>query len=253
MFLGMKMKFNIRNIDKLESTNSYAQNLLENGDLRHGDVISCYHQENGKGQGENFWESERGSNITISIALQHLVIHPSQQFMITQLVSLALVDVIEQYVTKEDVKIKWPNDIYIADKKIAGILIQNFIKGEEIECSIVGIGVNVNQKEFYSDAPNPVSIVHHSNKKIDLKQFLDQLLDRIDVYYEFHKQMINVQDLKSKYIDKLFRFNIWATYSDGNNNFQGKIIDIDDFGRLVVKMKDGREKIFMFKEIEFVL
>lgn len=247
------MIFNIRNIDRLESTNSYAQKLLENGDLQEGDVISTYNQENGKGQGENFWESESGSNITISVALQPRVIHPSQQFIINQLVSLALVDVIEQYVANEEVKIKWPNDIYVADKKIAGVLIQNFIKGEEIEFSIVGIGVNVNQKEFYSDAPNPGSLIHYFNNTMDLKQLLDQLLLRIDVKYEFYKQMRNVQDLKSNYIDKLFRFNIWATYSDGNKNFQGKIIDIDEFGRLIVKLKDGQEKTFMFKEIEFIL
>lgn len=246
------MQFNIIHIPKLESTNSYAQQLIESGELHEGDVILTQYQENGRGQGDNFWESEPGSNLLVSIILEPKMIPPSQQFVLTQLVSLVLVDLIKEYVIIEEVKIKWPNDIYVNNRKIAGILFQNFIKGNEIEFSIAGIGINVNQKKFYSGAPNPISIIHHSDQPIDLNVLLNKLLDKIGDNYETYKLKQNFQELNSRYILNLFRYNEWATYSDGNNFFKGKIIDIDEFGRLKVKLKSGKEKKFGFKEIEFV-
>ncbi len=246
------MQFNIINIPKLESTNSYAQQLIESDDLHEGDVISTQYQENGRGQGENFWESEPGSNLLVSLILEPKMIPASQQFVLTQLVSLALVDLIKEFVLTDEVQIKWPNDIYVNNKKIAGILFQNFIKGNEIEFSIAGIGLNVNQKKFYSGALNPVSIIHYTNETIDLNILLDKLLDKIGVNYETYRIKENFQELNSKYILNLFRYKEWANYSNGNNFFKGKIIDIDEFGRLKVKLKSGNENKFGFKEIEFV-
>lgn len=247
------MQFNIIHIPKLESTNSYAQQLIESGYVHEGDVISTQFQENGRGQRDNFWESQPGMNLLVSIILEPKMIPPSQQFVLTQLVSLALVDLIKEYVLIADVKIKWPNDIYVNNMKVAGILFQNFIKGNEIEFSIAGIGINVNQKKFYSGAPNPISIIHHTNQPTDLNVLLDKLLVKIGVNYEIYRLKESFQELKSKYILNLFRYNEWAAYSAGNNFFNGKIIDIDEFGRLKVKFKSGKEKKFGFKEIEFVV
>ncbi len=246
------MQFNIINIQKLDSTNGYAQKLIEKGELHQGDVISTSHQVNGKGQGENFWESKPGCNLSVSIILEPTMIPASHQFVLTQLVSLAIVDLIKEYVLIEEVKIKWPNDIYVNNKKISGILFQNFVKGNEIEFSIAGIGINVNQKKYYSGALNPVSIIHYINESINLEVLLDNLLDKIGVNFEFYRLKENYPELKSKYITSLYRYNEWATYSDGNNPFQGKIIDVDEFGRLKLMLKSGEEKKFMFKEIKFV-
>ncbi|HJN05306.1 MAG TPA: biotin--[acetyl-CoA-carboxylase] ligase [Bacteroidales bacterium] len=246
------MQFNIINIPKLKSTNSYAQELIESGDLHEGDVISTQYQKNGRGQGDNFWESEHGSNLLVSIILEPSMVPAQRQFVLTQIVSLALVDLIKEYILTEEVKIKWPNDIYVNKNKIAGILFQNFVKGNHIEFSIAGIGINVNQKKYYSEVPNPISIIHHSNSPTNLKVLLDKLLDKIGFNYETYRLKENFEELKSKYVINLYRYNEWATYSDGNNPFQGKIFDIDEFGRLEVMMKSGEEKKFMFKEIEFV-
>ena len=147
------MKFNIITLSKVASTNSYAQEQIEAGDLHEGDVIFTLNQESGRGQGVNTWESEAGRNLHLSLILEPNMIHASNQFVLTQMVSLAIVSVINKYVTANsnnpNVKIKWPNNIYVGDKKIAGILFQNYIKGNNIEYSIVGIGINVNQIKFF--------------------------------------------------------------------------------------------------------
>lgn len=250
------MQFNIINILKLESTNSYAQQLIKSGDLHEGDVIFALNQEKGRGQGDNFWESEPGSNLLISIILEPKMIPASRQFVLAQLVSLAIADLVKEYVLTGrvpiEVKVKWPNDIYVNNKKVAGILFQNFVKGNEIEYSIVGIGINVNQEQFYSGASNPVSMIHHTHKSINIELLLSKLLDNIGVSYEVFRLEENFQELKSRYINNLFRYDEWATYSDGKETFRGRIVDVDEYGRLMVELESGEVKKFMFKEIEFV-
>jgi len=249
------MQFNIINIQKVESTNSYAQLQIENNFLHEGDVIFTMYQNNGKGQGENSWESEQGSNLLISIVLEPTMIYASQQFVLTQLVSLALVDLINKYLSVtsnlHDVKVKWPNDIYVGDNKIAGILFQNFIKGNKIEHSIVGIGINVNQKEFFSSAPNPISIIHFVNEATNVNQLLNELLTNVGANYEKYTFESSFAELKIKYLKKMYNYNIWVNYSANDSTFKGKIIDVDEYGRLVVKLKNGSKRLFMYKEIKF--
>ncbi|MBC8319111.1 MAG: biotin--[acetyl-CoA-carboxylase] ligase [Bacteroidetes bacterium] len=250
------MLFNIIKIHQLKSTNNHACQLIEDGELHEGDVIFTLNQEKGRGQRDTYWESESGKNISITIVLEPRMIHPSKQFVLTQLVSLAIADLINEYVQvgsgEQQIKIKWPNDIYVNNKKIAGILFQNFVSGNKINYSMCGIGINVNQEKFYSDAANPVSIIHHTGIPIDVEVLLYKLLDNIGVNYRFFQVEENFSELKSKYINKLFRFNEWADYSDGKNTFRGKIVDVDDYGRLLVMLEIGEEKKFMFKEIEFL-
>jgi|AntAceMinimDraft_8_1070364.scaffolds.fasta_scaffold00127_46 BirA family biotin operon repressor/biotin-[acetyl-CoA-carboxylase] ligase len=245
------MKFNIINIQELDSTVSYAQRQIENGKLHEGDVVFTLTQEQGRGQGDNFWESEPDSNLLISIILEPKMINASQQFILTQLVSNSIIELIKEYVNNELVKIKWPNDIYINNKKIAGILFQNFIKGDRIEYSIAGIGINVNQKKFFSDAPNPISLIHYTQKQINLVKLLTKLLDKIGNNYDKFIFENNHSQLKSVYIDNLYRFGEWAIFSDLNSKFNGKIIDIDNYGRLIVELISGEKRKYMFKEIEF--
>ena len=249
------MRFNIINISELESTNSYAQKQIENNALHEGDVIFTFCQNEGKGQGGNSWESEIGSNLTISIVLEPNMIYASQQFVLTQLISLAIIELIKKQLlvnkSNNDVKIKWPNDIYVGDNKIAGILFQNFIKGNAIEHSIVGIGINVNQKEFFSSAPNPISIIHFANKLTDVNELLNELLLNVGTNYEKYVFESNFIELKLEYLKNLYKYNIWANYTDRNGVFEGKIIDVDEFGRLIVEHNGGDKKMYMYKEIQF--
>jgi len=249
------MKFNIIYLSKVNSTNSYAIQQIENNALSHGDVIFTLNQESGKGQGDNIWESESGSNLHVSIILSPKMIDASEQFVLTQLISLAIVNLINSYLSNitvnQQLKIKWPNDIYVGDKKIAGILFQNFIKGNKIEYSIVGIGINVNQKEFFSSAPNPISIIHFINKATDVNQLLDELLLNVGAYYEKYTFENKFSELKLEYLKNLYKYNNWTTYSDSEGVFKGKITGIDEYGRLIVMQESGVEKLYMYKEIKF--
>jgi len=250
------MKFNIIYLPKVKSTNSYALQQIENNALNHGDVIFTLNQESGKGQGDNIWESEPGSNLLISLVLTPKTIDASEQFVLTQLISLAIIDLLKDYFPnkslKKELKIKWPNDIYVGDKKIAGILFQNFIKGNKIEYSIVGIGINVNQTKFFSSAPNPISIINKIEKLIDINILLENLLKNIGTIYEKYSNCSNFAKLKSKYINNLYRYNIWSSYSDNEGSFKGRIVDIDEYGRLIVEQENRAKRLYMFKEIKFI-
>ena len=141
--------------DTLPSTNSYLAGIA--ADAPHGTVVMAREQTAGRGQRGNSWEAEPGCNITLSLLLRPEGLHPARQFVISQAVSLAIADMVSHFVAAP-VCIKWPNEIYAGDRKICGILIENTITGTSIDRTIVGIGLNVNQTEFRSDAPNPVSM-----------------------------------------------------------------------------------------------
>ncbi|MDE5927427.1 MAG: biotin--[acetyl-CoA-carboxylase] ligase, partial [Duncaniella sp.] len=141
--------------DTLPSTSSYLAGIA--ADAPHGTVVMAREQTAGRGQRGNSWEAEPGCNITLSLLLRPEGLHPARQFVISQAVSLAIADLVSHFVAAP-VSIKWPNDIYVDDRKICGILIENTITGTSIDRTIVGIGLNVNQTEFRSDAPNPVSM-----------------------------------------------------------------------------------------------
>ena len=247
------MKFNIIKIPRLASTNSYMQEQVEKKALQEGDVVRALFQDEGKGQGGNNWESEYGKNLLFSMMLEPKTIDASQQFILTQLVSLALLEEIIEFLVSFniDVKIKWPNDIYVDNKKIAGMLFQNSIKGNKIDYSIVGIGVNINQLKFLSSAPNPISIIHFTKKLTDIDIFLNKLLSKIGKEYDKVTIHQNKELLKERYVNSLFRFNSWHNYSDSEGIFYGKIIDIDEYGRLIVLKNTGKQKVYMHKEIGF--
>lgn len=248
------MKFNIINIDSVNSTNSYAQNLISSRAANEGDVILTSYQESGRGQGSNTWESEHGSNLTFSVILQPHFIQPADQFVLTQIISLSIMDVVKGQLQTNDsmsVKVKWPNDIYVNKKKIAGILFQNFIAGDSIENSIVGIGLNINQKKF-QNASNPVSLIHHVSEILSTEVILQKLLYRIDYRYEEQRIKQDFQLLKTEYMKNLYLAGEWSEFSDKTGIFSGKIVDIDEFGRLEIKIKSGNSRIYSFNEVTFI-
>ncbi|WP_301748249.1 biotin--[acetyl-CoA-carboxylase] ligase [uncultured Duncaniella sp.] len=154
-------------IESTDSTSSHLAGIAEG--CAHGTAVMARVQTAGRGQRGNSWEAEPGMNITLSLLLRPEGLEPARQFIISQAVSLAIVEMLDNFIGADAVSIKWPNDIYVNDSKIAGILIENVISGSAISRSIVGVGLNVNQTEFLSDAPNPVS----------LKQLLPKLWCRI--------------------------------------------------------------------------
>jgi BirA family biotin operon repressor/biotin-[acetyl-CoA-carboxylase] ligase len=143
-------------LNEVESTNNYANQLILSDAAEEGTVVLAQYQTHGKGQHGNVWESETGKNLLMSIIWYPGFLPASQQFMISKIVSIAITDCVNDII--DDCKIKWPNDIYIGNQKLAGILIENSVKGSHLSSSVVGIGLNVNQQVFISAAPNPVSL-----------------------------------------------------------------------------------------------
>lgn len=247
------MRFIIYHIDSVDSTNNYTFELCKKTKVKEGSVYIADEQYAGKGHNQNHWESEKGKNLTLSLVIHPGFIEPSQQFLITQIISLAITDLLKTIVNKNDVKIKWPNDIYIRDSKVCGILIQNSIVGNKIDYSIVGIGLNVNQKEFYSDAPNPISILNCINEESDLDKQLNSLLSFIGNRYKQLKNKSELPAIESEYLMNLYRYKKVSDFIDDNGAFTGKIVGIGEYGRLIISTGSGVVKQYNFKEIELVL
>ena len=169
--------------------------------------------------------------------------------MISMALSLGICDFLKRYIP--DCSIKWPNDIYVNDDKIAGILIENSIMGDKIESTIAGIGLNINQEKFLSDAPNPVSLSLITGKKYDLTACLGQLASDLDQRY---KQLTseNFEMLKKEYTAHLYRFNEWNKYKDESGDFIGKIVSVTENGRLKIEKESGESTLYSFKELDFI-
>src|SRR5574344_2003461 len=181
----MNEKYNIVWFDALASTQSFMEENGNDFQQREWSVVATSHQEQGRGQGENRWESQKGKNLAFSLCLMPDFISAERQLVLTQLYSLGICDMLSNYVDEKTVKIKWPNDIYISTNKICGMLVTNKIIGANICNSISGIGINVNQTEFFY-APNPTSIKLESDKKdnISIKEVLNLSLQSIDLRYQ---------------------------------------------------------------------
>jgi BirA family biotin operon repressor/biotin-[acetyl-CoA-carboxylase] ligase len=233
------MDFKIIHIEETDSTNRWLK--------AHGEgtmVVVADYQTAGKGCGTNSWESERGKNLTFSMLIHPTDIPASQQFRITEVVSVALCEVLEQYIG--DVSIKWPNDIYMGDKKICGVLIENRLQGNVIVDSIIGIGLNVNQTEFVSDAPNPVSLRQLLGREIDREALLHDFLETLET-------VSSSETTYSAYRNKLFRMGKQAVFSDETGRFEGTIQDVETDGRLLIKDLSGQARRYAFKEVQFVI
>ena len=246
MIIGSNLLF----FENLPSTNTHTANLLKNNDLPEGTIIYTNYQSAGRGQTGNRWESEDGKNLLISLVLFPSMINPAGQFLISMSVSLGICDFLKRYVPA--CAIKWPNDIYVNNDKIAGFLIENSISGDLIENTVAGIGININQDKFLSNAPNPVSLRMITGNNFDLKTCLNQLTSDLDKRY---KQLIseNYDQIKDEYISQLFRLNKWCNYRDISGIFTGCITSVADNGRLKIKRRTGKINEYSFKEVDFIL
>jgi BirA family biotin operon repressor/biotin-[acetyl-CoA-carboxylase] ligase len=241
---------NLLYFENLPSTNTHAANLLKNNKLPEGTIVYTNYQTAGRGYSSNSWESEEGKNLLISIVLFPSFINAEDQFHISMAISLGIYDFLKRYISC--CSIKWPNDIYVNNDKIAGILIENSVIGEQIESSIAGIGLNINQEKFLSDVVNPVSLKLLSGKNYDLHDCLNQLANDLDKRY---KQLIsgNYSHIKEEYVSKLYRLNEWFEFRDKKGILNGKILTIGDYGRLRIEKRNGKTGEYSFKEIEFIL
>ena len=245
MIIGSKFIFS----ENLPSTNTYASNLLRSHSIQDGTIIYTNYQTSGRGQAANSWESEENKNLLISLILYPHMIRPIEQFLISKTVSLGICDFLNQHTG--NVSIKWPNDIYVKDDKIAGILIESSIIGEEIENLIAGIGLNLNQKNFKSNAPNPVSLSLITGKEYNIQESLNSLATCLDKRYE---QLLNGKrsDINGEYLSNLYRYNQWCKYSDLRGIFEGRIISVNSHGHLQIEDLSGKIYEYGYKEVNFL-
>lgn len=236
--------------EKVSSTNTVAAAMLNGEKPAEGTVITASFQEKGRGQTGNGWESEAGKNLLMSVILYPVAVRAEDQFIISQTVSLALYDLVREETS--GVKIKWPNDIYVKDDKIAGILIENSIMGNTIVSTVAGIGLNVNQRRWEGNAPNPVSLANITGKVYDPAKILDNLVRLLDERYAFvtGKEALR---LSSDYHNALYRRGEWHRYADAEGEFTGMIESAGAGGLLSVRRKNGITREYAFKEIDYIL
>jgi len=237
-------------LDETGSTNTEA--ALR--DPEHGTVIACRRQTAGRGQRGNTWEAAAGENLTFSVVLRPRAIAASRQFEISEIVSLAIVDVLRRHIG-DGVSIKWPNDIYYRDLKICGILIENTVCGDDIVRSIAGIGINVNQEKFFSDAPNPVSMRQVTHTRYPLDSLLEEFANEIVGDFNRYESVQDFDALHSRYFASLWRgIGCWKWLDAASGEmFEAEIADVGPMGHITLSLPDGTERVYAFKEVAAVL
>ena len=224
-------------IEQTNSTNTLLKELIAKG--QEPDFIYAGYQTAGRGQTGNSWESEKGKNLICSILLP-----PNKNlYFLNIAVSVAILRLLDEPLT-----IKWPNDIYWKDKKLAGILLENAIIGNEVKYTIAGIGLNVNQTEFVSDAPNPVSLKQITGKEYAIDQLMQDLLEAV------HKVLNEPEEaVWSEYKAHLYRREGYWPFADQNGSFEAHIEDVLPSGEIVLRDKNGQLHPYGFKQIKYIL
>lgn len=240
----------LHEFETLASTNQYASKLLKEKPPTEGTIIITYDQYAGKGQATNKWESAPHKNLTFTTILYPKFLLARKQFLLNQVVSLSVFDTLQKYI-KQGLSIKWPNDIYVFDKKITGILIQNSLQGSTLQSTIIGIGLNVNQQKFVSDAPNPTSVALEVGKLLDLEVVLAEFCQQLEANY-LQLKANQTELIQQRYLNSLFRFKKPAFYQRPDGTiFKGQIKGVTDIGKLIIETAQGAEN-FAFKEIKYI-
>jgi BirA family biotin operon repressor/biotin-[acetyl-CoA-carboxylase] ligase len=245
-----KMKYNIIHLSETDSTNRYLNTLFAEGDVEDLTTVVADFQTAGRGQRGNTWNSDEGANLLFSIALNPTFMPARDQFLVSQAVSLAMKEALSDFTG--DISIKWPNDIYWRDRKIAGILIENVLSGNHIAHCVIGIGLNVNQKSFREDIPNPVSLAQITGHDEDKESLLDSILSHLARHYE-EIRLGKVAEMVESYKSSLFRRQGLFRYRDANGEFEAEIADVEEDGRFVLRDSEGRERKYLFKEVEYII
>lgn len=229
----------------------------------HGTVVYTDWQTAGRGQRGNSWESEPFKNVTMSILLRPENVAPNQQFWLSEISALAVERVLSKYIG--NVSIKWPNDVYYKDLKICGMLIEHSLSGGKINYTIPGIGINVNQRVFLSDAPNPISLVNVLGHEVPTSEILDGLVDEILTMCDQLPE--KAEEIHREFLSKLYRRDgfheyqstIRSTAADGlsvleeGEHFQARIVNVHPDGMLDLMTTEGHIHTFAFKEVAFIL
>lgn len=241
-------------LDSVASTNTELARIAAS--MPHATVLATRRQTAGRGQRGNCWESEPDANITLSILLRPSFVSAREQFLVSEMVSVAVVETLRLYIPEQfEVSVKWPNDIYVGDKKICGILIENVISGLSIERSIAGIGLNVNQEHFLSDAPNPVSLFNIIGEQTSLDEMEMTLCRSVIDTVASYDYPAEFARLHSRYCSMLWRRDGLYPYRDAATGdiFMASIGSVAPSGHISLVDSSGATRIYAFKEVVALL
>ena len=237
-------------LEETESTNSYLKKLVREERPEEGSLVIADFQTGGRGQMGNSWFSSKGDNLLFSLLIYPKTVKANEQFIISRIASLAIKNTLDQFT--DDIRIKWPNDIYWQDKKIAGILIENDLQGDRIDNSVIGIGININQQMFPFELPNPVSLRQITGARHDKEHILDIFMREFFLLYR-EMQKGEITGIEDEYMFDLYRVNGYYWFEDANGRFQAKIDNVLPSGHLILRTLDTEEeRKYAFKEVAFV-
>lgn len=249
LFIGQ----NSIHLQSVDSTNSYASELIRNAKPPEGSLIYTFDQQKGRGQRGNSWESEPAKNMALSLILYPAFLRAERQFLLTKISSIAVADLMAELLKESDktsdISIKWPNDIYAGNKKIAGILIETTLRETALQSAIIGIGININQLTFNSTG-TATSLALLANKEFDLMKCIDRLCEFIEARY-LQLKTGRLESIDTEYIQRLYQLNEWGNYTSNEKKFEGKITGTSGQGKLLVELRSGEIKEFDLKEISF--
>ncbi len=238
------MKRTFIHLQETDSTNRYIKDLPPSDDDMI--VVTAKSQTAGRGQGSNTWESEAGKNLLFSMLVHPHFVDLDRQFVLSMVGALALKDTLDAYT--DAISIKWPNDVYWRDRKISGTLIETRLAGQMLKDVLFGIGVNINQEVFLSDAPNPVSLSQITGREMDIDEVLEKFLQTFDKYYGMLEEGQEEIIIKA-YHDGLYRKDGLHTYRDKDGEFKAVIVEVKPDGHLILRDDMARERCYAFKEV----
>ncbi len=245
----MIAKTNIFYSSTIDSTNQALKAILDLIKPANDVAFIAKYQEKGKGQGTNEWESEKEMNLTFSLLKTNLALQASEVFLLNKLVAVAIVELLKQ-LKVENVKIKWPNDILVNGRKICGILINNILFGSNLQNSIIGIGLNVNQKNFNTYERQATSILLETGKKHEIWSVFENLLNILQL--NFQLLVNNPSQFDRLYLENLYCLDEWRGYIIKGKRTNGKIIGVNNFGQLQMKISSEEIISLNMKEVKFL-
>jgi BirA family biotin operon repressor/biotin-[acetyl-CoA-carboxylase] ligase len=241
--------WNIVELAETDSTNNWLHDKFTAEMAESGTVVRCDYQNRGRGQRGNRWLSEPSSNLLFSCLVEPKQLLASNQFVLLEAVALSVCDWAESHQIQS--VIKWPNDIYVGEKKLAGILIENMLQGEFITASIAGIGLNLNQTEFSDELPNPVSLKNLTGKNYQVKEQLVLLLECMKRrYLQVENEEYNA--LHNDYLSKLLRYKSKGLFAQNEILFEAVLETVEPTGEMVLRHEDDTFHRYAFKEVKHV-
>ena len=247
--------FQMIEMDEVTSTNDFLRSYRP-VEERRITLVTAEYQTAGRGSGQNHWESERGKNLLFSLLVHPRHISPERVFVLSEVLALSICNALansQSSIFNVQFRVKWPNDIYYGDNKICGMLIENDLKGQQLENCVMGVGINVNQTTFLSDAKNPISLAQIIGHEVERRFVLEKVMAHFTRYYDWAEQG-HFADIHELYLNNLYRKDEKHLFCDEMGEFYGTIIDVEPSGHLIIADALTNEKRrYAFKEVEYVI